>query len=179
MGKRFIVIMIIGLLIFIIYSCAAHKSSSMNISSNQNEIVQLREDIAKQLHKYDSKIDSINRRINVTLKSTKFENREIITFDPSLPINPNTGLPPVKSIEKSYSSEIKELKSLIESIEKRFNLQIQSIRDSFSYVQKDSTIIEEKVIESSESKRRPQTIFIICVIVVLISVVIVVNRYFK
>ena len=179
MGKRFIIVILIGLFISILYGCAAHKSSSVNDSSHQNEIVQLREDVIRQLHEYNERIDSINRRINVTLKSTKLENRKIITFEPSLPIVPGTGLPPVKSIEESYSSEINELKSLIESIEKRFNLQIQSIRDSMSYVQKDSTIIEENIVESSKSKRRPQAILIICAIVVLISVFIFVYRYLK
>ena len=179
MGKRTIIIAIFCLATCFISSCASQKKAAINITTNQNDLERLRVEIEHKMDDYNKRIDSINKKLNLSIQSAKVENRKIVTYEPTLPVNPETGLPPVKSIEESYSTEISELKALLASVEKRFSIQLQSVRDSISLLRQDSSYLENKITEELETKRPPNITFILGAILALLFCLIVVYRYLK
>ena len=177
MGKRTLIVFLVA--ICLLSSCAIQKKAALNISSKQNELERLRLDVEHRMNDYNERIDSMNKRLTQSIQSAKVENRKIVTYEPSLPINPESGLPPIKSIEESYSAEINELKFLLTSIENRFNVQLQSVRDSLAMLRQDTIYIENNIAENQETKKPPNITFIICAILALLFCLIVVYRYLK
>lgn len=179
MGKIIIRIIAIVVLSFIICACATHKNVSYSTQNSQNEICQLREELSRKIEEYNKRIDSINAKLALSMQSSKIENKKIITFEPTLPIVPETGLPPVKSIEESYSSEINELKAMLHSIETRIAEDLKNIRDSMSMIKVDSVYISSNTSQTVETKKRPKSILILCVVTVLFFSFMVVYRYLR